>query len=107
MALSLHRVTSLRMYFIPVQTRIPLKFGPETLTSATCLRVALGVVDQTGRFVEGWGETPLSVQWVWPSALSYLFRHEMLKRFCRELASAWMGSELNGHALEAGHAFQE
>ena len=64
----IHRIVQVRLYFLPVHTRVPLKFGHETLTSVTCARVALRVADAGGREVEGWGETPLSVQWVWPSA---------------------------------------
>ncbi len=107
MATRLHRITSLKLYFLPVQTRMPLKFGPETLTSATCLRVGLEVVDEANNQAIGWGETPLSVQWVWPSTLPYAARHERLKRFCCELASVWMGYAPEGHPLEAGHDFQE
>ncbi|HVM47334.1 MAG TPA: mandelate racemase/muconate lactonizing enzyme family protein [Candidatus Acidoferrum sp.] len=100
-------VTGLRLYFIAVQARVPLKFGPETLTSVTCARVALRVADEQGRVAEGWGETPLSVQWVWPAALSYEQRHAALKRFSQRLASAWMGCRLAGHPLEIGHDFQQ
>jgi len=107
MAPSLHRVTGIRLFFLPVQTRLPLKFGSETLTSVTCLRVAMSVVDGQGRTAEGWGETPLSVQWVWPSALPYQRRHEVLVGFCGELANAWFESPAQGHALEAGYDFQE
>jgi L-alanine-DL-glutamate epimerase-like enolase superfamily enzyme len=107
MATRLHRITGLKLYFIPVQTRMPLKFGPETLTSTTCLRVAMGVVDEANHYAEGWGETPLSVQWVWPSALAYDSRHETLKRFCRDLASVWMSCSAEGHPLEVGYDFQE
>ncbi len=56
------------LYFLPVQTRMPLKFGPEVTTEVTCARVQLTVADRQGRTATGWGETPLSVQWVWPSA---------------------------------------
>lgn len=107
MATRLHRISGLRLFFIPVQTRMPLKFGSETLTSATCLRVALSVVDDAGHSAEGWGETPLSVQWVWPSALPYGTRHDTLKQFSRELADAWMRCTAQGHPLEVGHDFQE
>ena len=96
----IHRLVSLRIYFLPVQTRVPLKFGPEITTSVTCARVALRVVDDRGNQAEGWGETPLSVQWVWPSALPYEARHEALKRFCQALAPAWMSFQQRGHALE-------
>jgi hypothetical protein len=61
-----YTITGLRLYFIEVQTRVPLKFGPETLRSVTCARVCLQVAGHDGQVVEGWGETPLSVQWVWP-----------------------------------------
>ncbi len=58
---------SAELRFLPVQTRVPLKFGPETLTTVTCARVRVRVADAAGHTAEGWGETPLSVQWVWPS----------------------------------------
>src|SRR5258708_976165 len=106
MAPSIHRITSLKLFFIPIQTRVPLKFGPETLTSVTCLRVAMGVVDEQNHYVEGWGETPLSVQWVWPSSSSYERRLEALEWFCQELAGAWMRCATEGHALEVGSDFQ-
>jgi L-alanine-DL-glutamate epimerase-like enolase superfamily enzyme len=102
----IHRLVSLRIYFLPVQTRVPLKFGPEITTSVTCARVALRVVDDRGNQAEGWGETPLSVQWVWPSALPYQQRHEALKRFCETLAPAWTAFQQHGHPLELGYDFQ-
>src|SRR5881394_1980772 len=74
--------TGAALYFLPVETRMPLKFGPETTTSVTCARVRLVVTDSQGRTAEGWGETPLSVQWVWPSQSPYQERHEILKQFC-------------------------
>ncbi len=95
------------LYFLPVETRVPLKFGPETLTHVTCARVALRVEDTQGRSAVGWGETPLSVQWVWPSALSYEERHTALQDFCLLLARQWPGFGAPGHAMEVGHAFLE
>jgi len=56
----------LALYFLPVATRVPLKFGPEVLTEVTCARVRMTVRDASGRRAVGWGETPLSAQWVWP-----------------------------------------
>jgi len=93
------------LYFLPVETRVPLKFGPETLTHVTCARVCLRVADAGGRSAEGWGETPLSVQWAWPSSLSYDERHEAMKGFCLALSEAWAAFPATGHALEAGAAF--
>jgi L-alanine-DL-glutamate epimerase-like enolase superfamily enzyme len=103
----IHRITAIRLYFMPVQTRIPLKFGHETVTSNTCVRVALRIVDERGRQAEGWGETPLSVQWAWPSSLSYEVRHTASKQFCIRLASAWMKISPAAHALELGHRFNQ
>jgi L-alanine-DL-glutamate epimerase-like enolase superfamily enzyme len=95
------------LYFLPVKTRMPLKFGPETLTTVTCARVCMRVEDARGRLAEGWGETPLSVQWVWPSSLSYEERHEALKSLCIRLAEAWPDFSMSGHPIEIGHAFLE
>ncbi|MBI4328124.1 MAG: hypothetical protein HY674_23070 [Chloroflexi bacterium] len=86
-------------------TRVPLKFGTETLTSVTCARVCLQVANARGQTAVGWGETPLSVQWVWPSSLPYDSRHEALKDFCIRLTRCWAGFPTGGHALEIGHAF--
>lgn len=93
--------------FLPVRTRVPLKFGPETLICVTCARASVKVRDSQGRTAEGWGETPLSVQWVWPSSLTYERRHETLKRFCVMLTRAWAEFDVSGHPIEVGHAFQQ
>ncbi len=95
------------LYFLPVAMRVPLKFGAETLTQATCARVRLQVQDRAGRTAEGWGETPLSVAWVWPSTLSFDARESALQAFCTVLARAWAGFTAAGHPLEVGHTFQE
>ena len=95
------------LYFLPVETRVPLKFGTETLTSVTCARVSMTVAGDRGRVAEGWGETPLSVQWVWPSAIAYEGRHQALKEFCAALARAWAAFPATGHPMEVGHAFLE
>ena len=94
-------------WFLPVQTRVPLKFGHEVLTSVTCLRVKLDVSGGSGQAASGWGETPLSVQWVWPSALPYEERHAALKGFSLSIARAWAAFRDRGDPLELGHAFQE
>jgi len=99
------RPVAVELYFLPVETRVPLKFGPETLTSVTCARARVTVESADGRRADGWGETPLSVQWVWPSSASYEQRHEALKAFCLRLAEAWAAFEASGHAMEVGCAF--
>ena len=96
-----------KIYFLPVETRIPVKFGPETLIHVTCARVMMRVEDRLGRSAEGWGETPLSVQWVWPSSLPYGPRHLALRDFTVKLGKAWKEFNEPGHPLEVGHAFQE
>jgi len=99
------RPVAAELYFLPVETRVPLKFGAETLTHVTCARVRLTVESADGRRADGWGETPLSVQWVWPSEMTYEARHDLLTGFCIKLAAAWAGFDASGHALEVGHAF--
>lgn len=101
------RPTAAALYLLPIHNRMPLKFGRETVTEVTCARVRLRVEDAQGRGAEGWGETPLSVQWVWPSEMSYEHRHEALKALCGRLAHAWANFRERGHPLEVGHAFLE
>ncbi|MGQ9609130.1 MAG: hypothetical protein ACUVWN_07505 [bacterium] len=94
------------LYFLPIQTRIPLKFGPETLTYVTCARACVRVEDKKGHSAIGWGETPLSVQWVWPSSKTYQERNEALQDFCIKLAHEWTKFNEYGHPIEIGYAFQ-
>ena len=101
------RVAATRLYFLPVQTRVPLKFGTETLRTVTCARAWVRVVSTSGRSAEGWGETPLSVQWVWPSSVPYEQRHAALRQFSQAVAAAWIHPSEAGHPMEIGHAFQE
>jgi L-alanine-DL-glutamate epimerase-like enolase superfamily enzyme len=121
------RVVSVRLYFLPVQTRLPLKFGAETVTGVTVARACVTVENRQGQRAEGWGETPLSVTWVWPACgaeapagdqsanpparrrpgqLPYELRHTALKEFCIELTHAWTNFDAWGHALEVGYDFQ-
>lgn len=95
------------VYFLPVQNRVPLKFGRETVTGVVCARVCMRVANANGKTAEGWGETPLSVSWVWPSELSHESRREALQDFTLHLARAWLDVESIGHPLEVGHAFTE
>ncbi len=101
------QIKGVELYFLPVETRVPLKFGTETLTSVTCARAKVVVEDRQGRLASGWGEIPLSVQWVWPSELNYATRHQALKDFSESLAATWASMTAVGHPLEIGHVFQQ
>ena len=99
------RVTGADLFLLPVQTRVPLKFGPETLTSVTCARVRLQVTDRNGRSAYGWGETPLSVQWAWPGTLKYADRHDAMIDFAKQLIPVWVNGKSCGHPCEITHDF--
>ena len=99
------RPVAVELYFLPVETRVPLKFGRETLTSATCARVRMTVRDAAGSAAHGWGETPLSVGWGWPSSLSYAQREDGMKELCRRLSVDWPAFDESGHPMEVGHVY--
>lgn len=99
------RVVAVELYMLPVQTRVPLKFGPEVMTEVTCARVRVTVEGRDGRTATGWGECPLNVQWAWPSSLSYAARLDGMVDFCREVAAAWADFDKAGHPLEIGSDF--
>lgn len=100
------RVTSALVHYLPVEMRMPLKFGSESVSSVTCIRVAVTVETADGRTAVGWGETPLSVTWAWPSStMTYADRYEAMTDFCSRLAVAWTENSRLGHAFEIGHAF--
>ena len=101
------RPVAIALYFLPIRNRVPLKFGPEVTTEVTCARVRMTVEDRDGKRASGWGETPLSVGWVWPSQLSYEERHQALRALSLEIARAWLKSPVApGHPMEVGHRFQ-
>src|ERR1043165_3159179 len=100
------RCVDAELYFIPLRTRVPLKFGHEVVTSVTVARTKVTVADANGRTACGWGETPLSVQWVWPSAIPYEERHQVLLGFCKALTREWARFNAFGHPLEVGYDFQ-
>ena len=100
------RILSSDLKFVPVETRMPLKFGAEVLTSVTCARSVFWCGTRDGNESFGWGETPLSVQWVWPSSVAYGERLDALLDFLaqsfprngRTRASLGMPLEI-GHSL--------
>jgi len=99
---------SVDVYFIPVATRVPLKFGTQVVTHVTCVRVCVTVANKEGQKAQGWGETPLSAEWAWPSSsLGHNERNEVMEDFCRMLAQAWVEFDRHGHPMELGHGFIE
>ncbi len=86
---------------------MPLKFGSETLTEVVCARVRVWVRTESGKITEGWGETPLSVQWVWPSKLPHNERSLALKETCQRISKNFAEFTTGGHPFEISHSFQE
>lgn len=74
----------MKLEFIPVKMRLPLKFGAETIDS-----IQIAHVEYPAYGVVGRGETPLSVAWAWPSDLSFARREELMCCFCKVLAQAY------------------
>ena len=102
------RVIGAQLWFLPVETRVPLKVRPRNPHRRHLrARGPHGAQIVDGQVAVGWGETPLSVQWVWPSALSYAQRHAALQALCLNLVADWAEFPVWGHALEVGHAFIE
>ncbi|HUX22909.1 MAG TPA: enolase C-terminal domain-like protein [Spirochaetia bacterium] len=100
------RVKDTSVYFIPITTRVPLKYGTETVTSVTVCRVRVTVEAADGARAEGWGETPLAIQWVWPGTLPYDYKHNLMKALVLEIASVFSRGSDAGHPIEVGSLFQ-
>lgn len=98
-------ITACDLYFCPIKTRVPLKFGIETTTHVVSARSFMTVTSHNGVTEQGIGETPLSVAWVWPGSLSYSYRLEQLKKFTINLRDAWRQCSYSGHPMEIGHRF--
>lgn len=101
------RVKETSLYFLPVEMRVPLKFGAQVVESVTCARARVVIEGADGRTATGWGETPLSVAWVWPSTLPYEERHEAMKDFALAIARDLPDFDSAGHAFEIGHDYIE
>lgn len=99
------RIRSCRLYFLPVENRVPLKFGHETVRAVTCARAAVTVENHRGDAATGWGETPLNIPWVWPSPAEYEERGEAARSFCRLVAADLPTFGEWGHPLELGHLY--
>lgn len=100
-------IRQIRLYFLPVTMRVPLKFGNQVCHEVTCARAEVTVETADGRQATGWGETPLAVAWVWPADFDYENRHDALKAFTLQLTEAWESVESFGHPIELAHDFIE
>ena len=96
-----------RLYFIPIKTRVPLKFGAETLDSVVLARTEITVRGEDGRTAAGWGETPLSAQWAWPSDLPVTRRTELMQELCVAIARKIGDVDRSGHPVEIGREILE
>lgn len=101
------KIKEIQLYFLPVELRVPLKFGAQVLENVTCARARVTLEAKEGSTSVGWGETPLSVPWVWPSEIPYAEREEVLKDFCVKLVRVLPESGLSGHPMELGYDFIE
>ena len=93
------------VYFLPVETRIPYRFGTEELKRVTCIRARVDVENRRGQRATGWGEAPLSAQWAWPSSSTFLDRQDAMMSLCHMLGNLWSDFAYSGHPMEVGHAF--
>ena len=93
------------LYFLPVKTRVPLKFGTEVLEFVSVARVKVTIQTRQGKTAAGWGETPLSAQWAWPSVIPLERRIEAMKSLCRRCASLLPSLNEYGHPIELGSDF--
>src|SRR5688572_23836606 len=100
------RIREVQLWFLPVKHRIPLKFGAQTVWQVTCARVRVVVENARGYCAEGWGETPLSVAWVWPSPLGWEEREKRMKAMCVRIARELVDHPVTGHPMEIADTFQ-
>ncbi len=116
-------IAGVLLYFLPVKTRIPLRFGGQETREVDCARVRMTVRAsrggqagnlagcRTGAMSDspatGWGECPLSVAWAWPSREPAAIRRRVLREFCVALAKSWESFGGTGSALGLGRRFME
>lgn len=100
------RIIDTALYYLPITTITPLKFGRVTVTELECLRVRMTVESQ-GRTYEGWGETPLNIPWAWPEQTAAAAWAPAIRGVCAGIADAWREYGARGHALELGYHFLE
>ena len=85
-----------KVNFVPVEMRLPLKFGGETIYSIQIASVSLENYGAVGH-----GETPLSVGWAWPADLTFKYREEMMCKFGEYIAENLVYTD--EHPMIAGY----
>ena len=102
------KIQDCKVEFQQVLFRTPLKFGSAVINSICCATVCMTVKNNDGKIANGYGQTPLSVGWAWPSAdLSFEYREEAMVNYCKTLADNWRSFNKTGHAMEIGYEFNE
>ena len=101
------KVVDCELWFLPLEFRVPLKFGNEVTTGFYAPRVRMTVEDKNGKRASGWGESPLSPAWAWPSSDTFASRLEKMCEMCRKLAAKWKNFTVSGHPMEIGYEFLE
>ena len=101
------RIVDCELWFLPLVMRVPLKFGSEVSTGYDSTRVRITVEDKNGNRAAGWGESPLSPAWAWPSSDTFASRLEKMRGMCRKLAAKWKNFTVSGHPMEIGYEFLE
>ncbi len=90
---------AIKLRFIAVKMRLPLKFGAETIDSLRIAHVEWSLYGTTG-----YGETPLSAAWAWPSEhFSFALRERTMMEFCRQLAMEYRVPDSD--PISAGYFF--
>ena len=102
------RPVAISLYFLPIKTRVPLKFGPEITTEVTCARVKMTVADsqRPARRRLGRDAAVRPVGLAEPAQLRGA--SQALRGLC--LGSPRHGSANRiepGHPMEVGHRFLE
>ncbi|MCX5776348.1 MAG: hypothetical protein NTX32_01750 [Candidatus Firestonebacteria bacterium] len=85
------KIVEVTPYFLPVKTRVPLKFGAVMLREVTYAQVKVTVENKKGAKASGWGAIPLSDFWAFPTKnIDHLIKEkamiEAVKGFCKIVA---------------------
>jgi len=97
-------IEKVSLYILPAPMRVPLRFGAQTLTQTKIARVAV-LLKSGAEITMGWGETPLSVGWFWPSKLDFELREKAMVAFCEKLCERLCNWQDFEHPFEASHEF--